>query len=133
MILAQSRPIAFIPTQKPDAARAFYQGKLDLTYESEDEFAVVFRIGEAPGTMLRLVRTARFTAADYTIFGWQVPDLDLALDELIARGVTFVQYDFLHQDRRGIWEAPDGVRVAWFKDPDGNTLSLSQHTAQREV
>lgn len=133
MILAQSRPIAFIPTQKPDAARAFYQDKLDLTLESEDEFAVVFRIGQAPGTMLRLVRTQRFTPADYTIFGWQVPDLDLALDALIPRGLTFLQYEYLDQDRRGVWQAPNGVRVAWFKDPDGNTLSLSQHTASLEV
>ncbi len=133
MVLAQSRPIAFIPTQRPEAARAFYEDKLGLTFESENEFAVVFRIGHAPGTMLRLVRTQRFTPADYTIFGWQVPDVDLALDVLIAQGITFVQYDFLHQDRRGVWEAPDGVRIAWFKDPDGNTLSVSQHTAQQEV
>lgn len=133
MILAQSRPIAFIPTQKPEASRSFYQDKLDLTFESEDEFAVVFRIGHAPGTMLRLVRTARFSPADYTIFGWQVPDLDLALDQLIDKGITLIQYDFLHQDRRGVWQAPGGVRIAWFKDPDGNTLSVSQHTAVLEV
>ncbi len=133
MILAESRPIAFIPTQKPDAARAFYQDKLGLTHESDDEFAVVFRIGHAPGTMLRLVRTQRFTPADYTIFGWQVPDLDLALDELIPKGIAPVQYEYLDQDRRGVWQAPGGVRIAWFKDPDGNTLSVSQHTALREV
>ena len=133
MILAQSRPVAFIPTQKPEAARSFYQDKLELTLESEDEFAVVFRIGHFPGTMLRLFRTQRFTPAEYTIFGWQVPDLDLALDELIARGITFVQYEYLDQDRRGVWQAPGGVRIAWFKDPDGNTLSISQHTTLLEI
>ena len=129
MILAASRPVAFIPTQKPETARSFYEHKLQLAFESEDEFAVVFRIGHAPGTMLRLVRTQRFTPAEYTIFGWQVPDLDLALDELIPRGITFLQYEYLKQDRRGVWQAPGGVRVAWFKDPDGNTLSISQYAA----
>jgi predicted enzyme related to lactoylglutathione lyase len=127
MSLANERPIAFIPTAKPDAARAFYENILGLTFESADPFATVYRIGSAPGQMLRVVRTPDFAPVPYTIFGWQVDDIATNIKELSAKGVEFLRYGFFEQDELGVWTAPGGAKVAWFKDPDGNTLSLSQH------
>src|SRR5476651_575714 len=123
MSLATNLPIGFIPTKNAKAARAFYQDTLGLEFESEDPFAIVFHIG--PGrTMLRVTNTPEFTPAPFTIFGWQVDDIDATV---AAKGVPFQRYDFLKQNKLGIWTAPSGARIAWFHDPDGNTLSLSQH------
>ena len=127
MTLAVSKPIGFIPTQKPKEARHFYEEVLGLTFETDNDFAIVFRSGPAPGMMLRLVRTPSFTPASYTAFGWYVHHLEEAIDALAAKGVTFERYGYFKQDERGIWNAPDGTRIAWFKDPDGNTLSISQY------
>lgn len=129
MTLSACQPIGFIPTQKPEAARAFYEDVLGLRFESEDPFATVFRVGVAPGTMLRVVRMPEFTPASYTIFGWEVTSIEKAVDELIGSGVSLLRFSFLEQDERGIWHAPGGSSIAWFHDPDGNTLSVSQHTA----
>jgi catechol 2,3-dioxygenase-like lactoylglutathione lyase family enzyme len=128
MSLVTNNPIGFIPTANPAAAREFYEKTLGLTFESDDQFAMVFRVG--PGrTMLRIARTPSFTPAQYTIFGWEVDDIHTAVRDLTARGVEFQRFSFLEQDPQGIWSAPGGASVAWFKDPDGNTLSLSQHPA----
>jgi predicted enzyme related to lactoylglutathione lyase len=126
MSLTTNLPIGFIPTRDAKAARAFYEQTLGLAFESEDSFAVVFRIGPTR-TMLRVANTPNFTLAPYTIFGWQVDDIDTAVAALTAKGVAFERYGFLEQDALGIWSAPGGARIAWFHDPDGNTLSLSQH------
>ena len=128
MGLAQNSPVGFIPTTKPEAARAFYEKTLGLRFESADEFAIVFRLGPA-GIMLRVTRAPEFTPAPFTIFGWQTDDIVSSVTELAAKGVEFTRYGFMEQDERGIWNAPGGTKVAWFKDPDGNTLSLSQHPA----
>jgi catechol 2,3-dioxygenase-like lactoylglutathione lyase family enzyme len=126
MSLTTNLPIGFIPTKNAKAARAFYQDTLGLEFESEDPFAIVFRIG--PGrTMLRVTNTPEFIPAPFTIFGWQVDDIDTTVAALAAKGVAFQRYDFLKQNKLGIWTAPSGARIAWFHDPDGNTLSLSQH------
>jgi catechol 2,3-dioxygenase-like lactoylglutathione lyase family enzyme len=126
MSLANNLPIGFIPTKDTKAARTFYQNTLGLEFVSEDAFAIVFRIG--PGrTMLRVTNTPDFTPAIFTILGWQVDDIETTVAALTAKGVAFQRYDFLEQDSLGIWTAPGGTRVAWFHDPDGNTLSLSQH------
>ena len=127
MNLATNEPIAFIPTRNPAVAREFYQQKLGLRLESEDQFALVFRAGPAPGLMLRVVNTPEFTPAPYTIFGWQVQDIAASVKELMASGVTPERYGFFKQDELGVWSSPSGAKVAWFKDSDGNTLSLSQH------
>jgi catechol 2,3-dioxygenase-like lactoylglutathione lyase family enzyme len=126
MPLTTHTPIAFIPTAKPEAARAFYEQALGLTFISDDDFALVFRVGPAQ-TMLRVVRSGAFTPAPFTIFGWEVEDIHATVAELTAKGVQFSRYDFLQQDDAGVWSAPGGPKVAWFKDPDGNTLSLSYH------
>lgn len=118
-----SKLIGFIPTR--DAARAldFYQNLLGLRFVSDDAFAIVFELN---GNMIRLVRIEEFTPASYTILGWQVEDIESSVKELAAKGLAFQQYSFLEQSEEGIWAAPGGAKIAWFHDPDGNTLSLSQ-------
>jgi catechol 2,3-dioxygenase-like lactoylglutathione lyase family enzyme len=127
MGLAENSPVAFIPTTRPAAARAFYEKTLGLRFESADSFAIVFSVGPEPGIMLRVTTVPELTPAGFTIFGWQVDDIVASVTELTAKGVEFTRYGFLEQDERGIWNAPGGTRVAWFHDPDGNTLSISQH------
>ena len=128
MGLAQNSPVAFIPTTKPEAARAFYEKTLGLRFESADDFAIVFRLGAA-NIMLRITMVPELTPHQFTTFGWQVDDIVASVTELAAKGVEFTRYGFLEQDERAIWNAPGGTKVAWFRDPDGNTLSLSQHPA----
>ncbi len=127
MTLTDLSPVGFIPIHNAEAARAFYEQTLGLRFESDDRFAMVFRVGPDRSLMLRLVRMPEFTPATYTIFGWEVPNITEAVDELTANGVTFLHFGTFPQDERGIWNAPGGARIAWFKDPDGNTLSVSQH------
>jgi len=126
MTLATHDPIAFIPTNNAEAARAFYETTLGLTFVSDDNFALVFRIGPT-NTMLRVVRTGAFTPAPFTIFGWETTDIEADVQALTAKGIEFLRFAYFEQDPRGIWTAPNGNKVAWFKDPDGNTLSLSSH------
>jgi hypothetical protein len=76
--------------------------------------------------MLRITAVDPVVAAPYTILGWQVSNIDSMVDDLAGRGVTFLLYENMGQDDRGVWTAPGGAKVAWFRDPDGNTLSLTQ-------
>jgi catechol 2,3-dioxygenase-like lactoylglutathione lyase family enzyme len=116
--------MAFIPTRDGDAARAFYEKKVGLRFISEDQFAIVFQSGV---NIVRITRTGSFTPAPFTILGWDSSDIEQDVRDLSARGVTFERYDYMGpQDELGIWTAPSGARVAWFKDPDGNTLSIGQ-------
>jgi catechol 2,3-dioxygenase-like lactoylglutathione lyase family enzyme len=128
MHLTHLTPIAFIPTNNPAASRAFYETTLGLTFVSDDNFALVFRVGPAQ-TMLRVVRSGPFTPAPFTIFGWEVTDIHATVADLTTSGVELLRFSFLEQDEAGVWTSPDGSKVAWFKDPDGNTLSLSTHPA----
>jgi catechol 2,3-dioxygenase-like lactoylglutathione lyase family enzyme len=128
MSLTHHEPIAFIPTADAEAGLVFYKDTLGLTLVSDDQFALVFKIGPHD-TMLRVVRTQdNFTPAPFTIFGWESPNIEADVTALAARGVEFLRFSFFHQDALGIWTAPNGNKVAWFKDPDGNTLSLSCHS-----
>jgi catechol 2,3-dioxygenase-like lactoylglutathione lyase family enzyme len=122
--LSSCNIVAFIATRDAARARAFYQDKLGLRFVSEDPFAVVF---DAHGTILRIATVPELAPAPYTVLGWQVPDIAAAANELRANGVRFERYPGMEQDQNGIWAAPSGARIAWFKDPDGNTLSISQH------
>lgn len=122
-MLGRSQVVAFAATTQPDAARAFYRDVLGLPLVHEDAFALVF---DANGTPLRIARVQQVAAASYTVLGWQVEDIAAEITDLTARGVHFERFGWFEQDDLGIWTAPDGTRVAWFKDPDGNTLSLSQ-------
>jgi catechol 2,3-dioxygenase-like lactoylglutathione lyase family enzyme len=122
-MLNTKKIVAFVPTTDYDRARAFFEGTLGLRFVSLDHFALVL---DANGIMLRVTK-AQFVPNPFTILGWQVDDIDADVRDLTARGVQFERYGFLEQDALGVWTAPSGDKVAWFKDPDGNTLSLSQH------
>jgi catechol 2,3-dioxygenase-like lactoylglutathione lyase family enzyme len=122
-MLGSSKVVAFVATAAPARARVFYANTLGLSLVSEDSFALVF---DAGGTMLRVSIVQEVRPAGYTVLGWTVPDISAAVRDLAQRGVRFQRYDGLEQDAQGIWTAPGGARVAWFHDPDGNTLSLTQ-------
>lgn len=126
MSLAAYNPIGFIPTINAAAAREFYENTLGCTFESDDDFALVFRVGPNK-IMLRIAKCPPFTPARYTIFGWEVTHIHAVVTDLTAKGVQFLRLDSMPQDEQGIWQAPSGAAIAWFKDPDGNTLSVSQH------
>ena len=81
-------------------------------------------VHETHASQLRITVVKEARAAPYTVLGWTVADLEAEVDRLAAAGVTFTRYDGMEQDDRGIWTAPDGARVAWFHDPDGNILSV---------
>jgi catechol 2,3-dioxygenase-like lactoylglutathione lyase family enzyme len=122
--MLKSRPIvAFVATTDPKRAKIFYAKTLGLRLVSEDGFALVF---DAGGTMLRVATVKTLQPAGYTVLGWMVPDIAKAVRALVKRGVTFQRYDGMGQDDLGIWSSPGGARVAWFTDPEGNTLSLTQ-------
>jgi catechol 2,3-dioxygenase-like lactoylglutathione lyase family enzyme len=129
MPLTTNAPIAFIPTTDAAAARTFYETALGLNFVSDDDFALVFRVGSSQ-TMLRVVCAPQpFTPNPFTIFGWEVDDIHATIADLTTRGVEFLRIGVFEQDPAGVWTAPGGTQVAWFKDPDGNTLSLSTHPA----
>ena len=115
---------AFLPTSRSDKAKTFYQGVLGLKLLSEDNYALEFEVN---GTLLRITVVETFTPHSFTVLGWDVDDIRSMIVRLIEKGVTFERYGFLRQDDLGIWTSPGGTEVAWFKDPDGNLLSLSEH------
>jgi catechol 2,3-dioxygenase-like lactoylglutathione lyase family enzyme len=123
-MLSSHKLMAFVATRDAARAKEFYGGVLGLRFVTDDGFALVF---DANGTTVRIATVRELNPPPYTVLGWQVDDIEGAVKELTAAGVVFERYGIFPQDELGIWEAPGGVRVAWFKDPDGNTLSLSQH------
>lgn len=123
-MLGSARLIAFAATTDAGRAKAFYRDVLGLKPVHEDRFAVVF---DAHGTTLRVSLVEHVSVAAYTVLGWEVADVVATVGGLVAAGVRFERYPGLEQDENGIWRAPDGTGVAWFKDPDGNLLSVSQH------
>ncbi len=123
-MLSDYQPVAFVHTTDVARARRFYVDVLGLERVEETPFALVVR---SAGTTIRVTPVDGFVASVATVLGWQVPDLDGVLAELVARHVTPLRFDGLEQDANGVWRSPDGARVAWFSDPDGNTLSLTQH------
>jgi len=118
--------ITFVPTTDFKRARKFYGDTLGLPFVSEDGFALVFDLNGTPLRVVNVSGMEKFTPAAYTILGWQVPDIDAIVKDLAARGVRFERFAGMPQDAAGIWNSPSGARVAWFKDPDGNVLSVSQ-------
>jgi len=122
--MLKSRPIvAFVATTDPKRAKPFYAETLGLRLVSEDDFALAF---DAGGTMLRVAIVRTLQPAGYTVLGWIVPDIAKAVRDLVKRGVAFQRYEGMPQDDLGIWTSPSGARVAWFTDPDRNTLSLTE-------
>jgi len=122
--LAKSSLCAFVATANAEAARDFYENSLGLTFISDEEYALVF---DANGTTLRIQKVGEVTAHQYTSLGWHVEDITAAVTQLTANGVKFERYDFMQPDELGIVSFPEGARVAWLKDPDGNLLSLDQY------
>jgi catechol 2,3-dioxygenase-like lactoylglutathione lyase family enzyme len=125
--MLDAHPMGFLAISDIDRARAFYEGVLGLDYVSDDPFALVMRSGPL---VIRLTPVGdQLAPRHYTVFGWQVGDIAAEVAALTAQGVRFERYDFFgdSQSPEGIWTSPAGAQVAWFKDPDGNLLSLSQH------
>ena len=122
-ILGSQKLVAFVATRDPSRAKEFYRDTLGLPLVSEDEFALVF---DTAGTMLRVTRVQELAAAKYTVLGWQVRDIFQTAKDLQRAHVTLERFPGMQQDEFGIWNSPSGARVAWFKDPDGNTLSITQ-------
>jgi catechol 2,3-dioxygenase-like lactoylglutathione lyase family enzyme len=122
-VLADADIVPFLPTADLDRARQFYGDRLGLPLLEQTGFACVF---QAPNATLRVTLVESPAHAPYTVLGWQVPDIEVAVAELRGRGVEPIHYDGLDQDPLGIWRSPSGARVAWFADPDRNVLSMTQ-------
>ena len=123
-MLALGRLVGFLFTNDYDQARAFYVDKLGCEFVSQDQFALVVTLG---GHMIRIAKIPNFTPAQGTVLGWAVGEVEAVVGWLQERGVKLEKYPFVQDQKRGIWTTPDGSKVAWFKDPDGNVLSVSEH------
>lgn len=115
--------IAFVPTVKPAAAKAFYKDVIGLKLLSEDNFAMVF---DANGTILRVTTVRELKPQEFTILGWNVDDIVSTIKSLNQKNIICERYGFFEQDDLGIWVSPNGAKVAWFKDADGNILSITE-------
>jgi catechol 2,3-dioxygenase-like lactoylglutathione lyase family enzyme len=122
-VLESSPIIAFVPATDLARARSFYQHTLGLRFVEQSDFACVF---DATGTMLRVTAVSSVANPGYTVLGWRVADIVATVHALTLNGVTFTKYDGMDQDLDLIWTTPAGDKVAWFTDPDGNTISLTQ-------
>jgi predicted enzyme related to lactoylglutathione lyase len=123
-MLASMEMVGFLLTKDYEKARAFYEGNLGFDFVSLDQFALVMQAGK---NTIRIVKVPDFTPLRSTVLGWKVDDIEAMVDWLTKRGVAFDKYPFVQDKERGIWTAPGGSKVAWFKDPDGNVLSVSEH------
>jgi catechol 2,3-dioxygenase-like lactoylglutathione lyase family enzyme len=123
-MLEKGTMVGFLVTTDYDRARAFYEQKLGFQFVSVDQFALVMSTGK---NMIRINKNPDFNAAHYTVLGWEVSDIEAAVLWLMERDVAFEDYSFIQNHELRIWMAPDGSKVAWLKDPDGNVLSISQH------
>ncbi len=122
-MLNKSHLISFVATSNAKTAKEFYEKILGLTFVSSDQFALVF---EANGTMLQIQKVDKVNPHGYTVLGWEVTDIKEEVSQFIQRGIKFARYEGMDQDEHGIWKAPSGAKIAWFTDPDGNILSLTQ-------
>jgi catechol 2,3-dioxygenase-like lactoylglutathione lyase family enzyme len=123
-MLDSGKMIGFVATTDYDRARAFYVDELGFEFVSLDQFALVLRVG---GHMIRIAKVPKFTAQQFTVLGWEVSDVEAVAKWLHARGVETEKFPWVTDKELGIWSAPGGDKIAWFKDPDGNVLSISQH------
>ena len=123
MVDASAKIIAFVATVDSGKSRAFYQNVLGLRCIGEDEFAAVY---DSHGVELRVQKVKTFVPQPHTALGWSVASIDRVVAEMRKKGVIFQRYSFLQRDNEGIWAAPSGAKIAWFKDPDGNLLSFTE-------
>ena len=122
-MLASKKLKAFVATTNPGKAKSFYKDILGLRLLYEDDYALQF---DANGTPLRITTVRELSPQEFTILGWNVDDISSTIRALNDLGVSCIKYNFLSQDEAGIWISPGGSKVAWFKDPDGNVLSLTE-------
>jgi catechol 2,3-dioxygenase-like lactoylglutathione lyase family enzyme len=123
-MLGEYELIVFAQTTHPELAKSFYADVLGLKFQGEDPFAFSFL---AERTLIRIQKMrAEYSPLPWTRFGWSVPDIAAAVKNLTDKGVAFERMKGVPQDDAGIWTTPDGTKVCWFKDPDGNVLSLTQ-------
>jgi catechol 2,3-dioxygenase-like lactoylglutathione lyase family enzyme len=122
-MLASAELVAFVPVADLGRARSFYENILGLPCVDADRYACVF---DCAGTTLRATLVEGFTPAGHTVVGWAVADLPAVVQYLTDRAVKMERYDGVEQDDRGIWTTPAGDQVVWFKDFEGNTVSLTQ-------
>lgn len=127
-MLNSGKLTAFIASAQPARAKEFYGKTLGLRLVNDDQFAVVF---SCAGIQLRIQKVETLRPQSFTALGWQVPGIRKSVSGLAKKGVVFERYDFLEQDELGVWRAPSGAQIAWFKDPDGNLLSLTEMNARR--
>jgi catechol 2,3-dioxygenase-like lactoylglutathione lyase family enzyme len=125
-MLESARAVAFVSATDLGRARDFYGGTLGLEVQDVSGFACVFRAG---GATLRVTLVGELSPQPFTVFGWEVGAITETMAALAARGVEFLRYEGMEQDPAGVWTTPGGDRVAWFRDPDGNVLSLTQFHA----
>ena len=123
-MLASAKLTGFIPTKDYDKARTFYVDKLGFDFVSLDQYALLLSLG---GHKFRISKVPNFTPLQGTILGWEVADIELVVRWLAERGVPTEKYPFVQDKELGIWTTPNGDQVAWFKDPDGNILSVAHH------
>jgi catechol 2,3-dioxygenase-like lactoylglutathione lyase family enzyme len=123
-IMKLDTPILFAATTDSKRSRKFYEETLGLEFVADDPFALVFRTGQI---QLRIQKVDRMPKVGHTVLGWAVTDIQKTVRQLAKAGVEFGRYAGLEQDADGIWQAPSGARVAWFRDPDDNTLSLTEY------
>ena len=122
-VLTDAAPAAFIPSTDLDRSRAFYEGTLGLRLVEANPARLILDVA---GTKLSVVKVGdSLDPQPFTIFGWEVADLDATIAALAERGIEFLRYDGFDQDAAGVWTAPSGTRVAWFEDPEGNNLSVN--------
>lgn len=113
----------FVRITDAKRARRFYEQVLGLAFESDNEYVMVFRSGP---TQVIAQKMPEFAPIAATVLGWEVNDIETVVRSMQSRGVVFERYPGMEQYAHGIWTSPAG-RVAWFKDPDGNVLSVSEH------
>ena len=117
-------PISFIATDRPSDAQTFYADVLGLELLETGPFALVFSDRDQ---MLRIQIVSELEPVPYTVHGWSVADIREEIEALVAKGIEFQRFDHLPQDEQGVWTTPAGHKIAWFSDPSGNTLSLTQY------
>lgn len=122
-MLQNAELMGFIATTRPDQARGFYCDVLGLGFEEDTQFALVVRSANA---LVRIQKVQTFTPLRFTALGWVVEDIKATARQLADKGVACERFEGMKQDALGIWISPSGAMVCWFKDPDGNYLSLTQ-------
>jgi catechol 2,3-dioxygenase-like lactoylglutathione lyase family enzyme len=130
MVLGTSEAIAFVPSTDLERSEAFYAGSLGLEVLDRGPYALVLRAGTS-STMVRITKVDELQVQSFTVFGWRVDDIGATIRDLRDAGIAMERFEGMPQDERDVWTTPNGDQVAWFKDPDGNTLSITRF-AERE-